>query len=185
MLQLDVVVSESFDETTSEFVTDTHTLELEHSLLSLSKWESKYQKPFLSKETKTEDEVLDYIVMMDLGAKTPPEVFQKIDNDQYFQINDYINAKLTATWFGKKGPGKPNTQAVTSELIYYWITAYEIPWAAENWHLSRLFTLLEVFSEERGSADKKKTVNRAGAESMAAERQRINAERKAQMQTQG
>lgn len=183
MLQLNITLSDSYDETTNEFVMDTRVLRLEHSLVSLSKWESKYEKPFLSQETKTLEETQDYIRMMDLGDNTPPEVFENLTNEDFFAINEYMNASMTATWFKGRGYTKPSSQGVTSELLYYWLTSYEIPWAAETWHLNRLFTLIKVFNEERGAKDKK--TNKKSAESMASERQRLNAERKAQMGTSG
>lgn len=151
-------------------------------MASLSKWESKYEKPFLSQETKTSEEILDYIMMMDLEDNTPPEVFGNLTNEHFHAINDYINAKRTATWFTKKGPAKKNRQTVTSELIYYWITSYEIPWEVERWHLNRLFTLIEVFNEERSSKEKPK---RNSSESLAAERRALNEARKKQMGTSG
>lgn len=175
MLQLKVILSESFDEASEEFVTEEVTLQLEHSLLSLSKWESKYEKPFLSDKEKSAAEIVDYVTMMDLSPETPTEVYASLSNENFHQINDYINSKQTATWFSKKGPNKKQTQTVTSELIYYWITTYEIPWVVETWHIGRLFTLIEVFNEER-SKDKKP--ERKSGESMAAERRRLNEERK-------
>ena len=182
MLQLNVLLSESYDEKNSSFLMETRTLKLEHSLVSLSKWESKYEKPFLSNETKTSEEILDYIRMMDLEEETPPEIFHHLTQEQFHQINDYINTKQTATWFNKKGKAKPNRQTVTSELIYYWITSYGIPWEVERWHLNRLFTLIEVFNEERSTKEKPK---RTSAESMAAERRALNEARKKQMGTSG
>ena len=184
MLQLDVILEESFDESTSEFVIVKRcTLKLEHSLVSLSKWESKYEKPFLDEKPKSEEEIVDYVQMMCLN-EPPPEAFLKLTTEHYLTINEYINAKMTATWFTERKHPKRNTQKVTSELIYYWITSYEIPWDVENWHLSRLFILIKVFQEERSTTSKDKP-NRQGAESMAAERQRINNERRAQMGTSG
>lgn len=182
MLQLDVLLSEGYDEATQTFILDTLTLKLEHSLVSLSKWEAEHEKPFLSNETKTSEEILDYIRLMDLGEETPPEVFHKLTNEQFLEINDYINARRTATWFNKKGKGKQNRQTVTSELIYYWITSYDIPWEVETWHLNRLFTLIEVFNEERSTKEKPK---RNSTESMAAERRALNEARKKQMGTSG
>ena len=182
MLQLDVILSESYDEAQEEFVTVTQTLKLEHSLVSLSKWESKYEKSFLADKEKSEEEVVDYVRMMCLEDDLPPEVFDKLTTAHFFTINDYINAKMTATWFAEKSHRKKQTQTVTSELIYYWITSYEIPWTVETWHLGRLFTLIKVFQEER-STDKKPKRN--STESLAAERRRINEERKREMGTSG
>lgn len=188
MLQLKVIVSETFNEETNEFNTKSWLLQLEHSLVSLSKWESKFEKPFLSNEERTSAEIFAYVQMMDLATDTPPEVFLKLTADDYKEINTYIHSKKTATWFNKPETKSPNRQVVTSELIYYWMTSYEIPWVAENWHLNRLFTLIEVFNEERKAEDGKsgkKSVNRKSVESIAAERRALNEKRKKEMGTNG
>lgn len=188
MLQLRVILKEEFDEETNEFIEETWRLRLEHSLVSLSKWESKFEKPFLSNEEKSQEEIFAYIQMMDLDEETPPEVFLKLSRDDYTAINEHIHGKKTATWFNKPEKKGPNRQTVTSELIYYWITSYEIPWEAQYWHLNRLFTLIEVFNEERKadeSKSKTKNVNRKSAESIAAERRALNEKRKREMQTNG
>ncbi|QAU06259.1 hypothetical protein SEA_RICKMORE_24 [Gordonia phage Rickmore] len=188
MLQLQVVMEESFDEKKQEFVTKTHRLRLEHSLVSLSKWESEYEKPFLDDKEKSQEEILAYVIMMDLDDDTPLEVFLKLSHEDFIKINDHIHGKKTATWFNKRPTKKKKTQTVTSELLYYWMTSYEIPWQAETWHLNRLFTLIEVFNEERAAAESKagnKSVNKVRKESMADERARLNAERRAALNTTG
>lgn len=185
MLQIDVVMSEKFDETTQEFITESWPLLLEHSLVSLSKWESKYEKPFLSETEKTLEEILDYVTMMDLSSETPPEVYSKLSNDQYLEINKYINAKRTATWFNELEDKKKSTQTVTSELIYYWLTSYEIPWEAQHWHLSRLFTLIKIFGAERSKHDTTNKQSRTGSESIAAQRRKLNEARRKQLGTSG
>lgn len=185
MLQINVVMAEDFDESTNEFVEETWPLCLEHSLVSLSKWESEYEKPFLSGEEKDPDEVMAYIRMMDLGPNTPPEVFENISNAQYMEINEYINAKRTATWFNELKKPSRNSQTVTSELVYYWMTSYEIPWEAQHWHLNRLFTLLKVFGAERSQHDKANKKTRSERESLADQRRRLNEERKKQLGTSG
>lgn len=184
MLQLNIQTSDGFNDETQTFVTETWTLKLEHSLVSLSKWESKYCRPFLTNASKTEDEILDYIKMMDLSEETPPEIFQKFSNDDYNAINKYINDKQTATWFNRQTKPRPSRQAITSELIYYWLTAYEIPWEAQTWHLNRLFTLIEVFSEERSSQDKK-GAKRTNTEGLAERNRRLNEQRKKELNTSG
>lgn len=184
MLQLQVVMSESYDEETQEFIEETWSLKLEHSLVSLSKWESKFEKPFLSGDDKTEIEIVSYIGMMDLADETPPEVFQNITSEQYEQINAHINAKMTATWFNRITKSTVNRQVVTSELIYYWMTSYDIPWVAEAWHLNRLFTLIEVFNEERSTSENKNT-NKKSGNSLAAERRALNEKRKREMGSSG
>ncbi|QPL14672.1 hypothetical protein SEA_SCHWARTZ33_27 [Gordonia phage Schwartz33] len=188
MLQLQVVLSEHFDEEKEEFVETTWRLKLEHSLVSLSKWEEKFEKPFLSKDEKSTEEIFAYVQMMDLDDDTPPEVFTKLSAEDYTAINEHINGKKTATWFNKPERKSRKTQTVTSELIYYWMTSYEIPWVAENWHLNRLFTLIDVFNEERRAAEEKnggKTVNRTKTESIAAQRRALNEQRKQQLNTTG
>lgn len=188
MLQLEIIVDEVFNEETNEFIIDSRVLQLEHSLVSLSKWESKFEKPFLGEEEKSSPEIFAYVMMMDLASDTPPEVFLKLSSDDYAKINKYIHSKNTATWFNKPDKKVPNRQVVTSELIYYWMTSYEIPWVAETWHLNRLFTLIEVFNEERKSEDSKsnkKNVNRKSSESLAAERRALNEKRKREMNTNG
>lgn len=183
MLQLDVVIKEDFNDETQEFIVQTWPLRLEHSLVSLSKWESKYEKPFLSSD-KTPEEVMDYVVMMDLSENTPPEIFLHITNEQFIQIDKHISAKKTATWFNDQSKPKKNRQTITSELIYYWMTSYEIPWEAENWHLNRLFTLIEVFNAER-SVGQKTNKSRAGSDSLAAQRRALNDQRKKELGTSG
>lgn len=186
MLQLQVVMSEDFDEATQEFIVETRQLKLEHSLASLSKWESKFEKPFLDKNQKTEVEILTYVQMMDVEENTPPEIFLRLTQEDYLTINEYINAKMTATWFNKSDtPKKTQTQVVTSELIYYWLTSYEIPWDVEHWHLNRLFTLIEVFSAERAAMDKKKGGNKANTRSLAEQRRALNEARRAEHNTSG
>ena len=188
MLQLQVVIHEKWDEDKNEFVQTTWPLKLEHSLVSLSKWESKFEKPFFGNTEKAKEEVIAYVMMMDLGDKTPLEVFLSLAAEDYTAISQYIHSKKTATWFNKRTDNKPSTQVITSELIYYWMTSYEIPWEAQHWHLNRLFTLIEVFTEERNAADSKsggKTVNRSSANSLAARRKALNEQRKKAMGTSG
>lgn len=188
MLQLQVVIKEEFDEEANEFIEETWRLRLEHSLVSLSKWESKFEKPFLSNDEKSTEEIFSYIQLMDLDEETPPEVFLSLNTEDYVAINEYIHGKKTATWFNKPKQKGINRQSVTSELIYYWITSYEIPWEAQYWHLNRLFTLIEVFNEERKadeSKSKTKNVNRKSSESLAAERRALNAKRRQEMNTTG
>lgn len=181
MLQLNVVLSEDYDEGSQEFVVETWPLKLEHSLVSLSKWESKHEKPFLSSDEKTVEEILDYIQLMDLD-ETPPEIFQKLSDEQYLAVNEYINAKMTATWFHEIKKSKINRQTITSELIYYWMTSYQIPWVAETWHLNRLFTLIKVFGAEASAHDK---TNNVGKDNLASQRRALNEQRKRELETSG
>lgn len=159
MLQIPVTVEpEKWDSEKEEFIPPkTVTLTLEHSLVSISKWESKWCKPFLSdKGDKTDEETLDYIRCMTITQNVNPSVYEHITNREIDIITDYINAPKTATTFGDDGSKKKkkNKQIVTNELIYFWMIAHGIPHEYEKWHLNRLLTLIQVCEAER--APKKK-----------------------------
>lgn len=173
MLKLKVVIEEFYDETSEEFIQKTYELELEHSLLSMSKWESKYEKPFLSDDDKTDEEVLDYVSMMILTEDYPPDIINFLDSKNVEEINDYIKAKMTATWFSENQRGGLNQEKITSELIYYWMTSYQIPWEAETWHLNRLFTLIRVFNVKNSKKEKMKP-REAAARRRAMNEQRLS-----------
>lgn len=146
MLQVIVQISpEMWDEKNEVFVDPkTVTLQLEHSLVSISKWESKWHKPFLSKDEKTYDETIDYIKCMTLTQNVKPDVYNHLSNDNVIEINSYIGDSMTATTFGKDRGGPPNREIITSEVIYYWMIALNIPFECQKWHLNRLLTLIRV-----------------------------------------
>ena len=160
MLQITIPFTEFYDEKNNTFITvEEQTLNLEHSLVSLSKWESKWCKPFISKERLSAEESLDYIRCMTLTENVPPEVYHAIPDATIETISDYISKKMTATWFsdnGKKG-GKKNSRPVTAEVIYHWMIAFNIPVEFENWHLNRLITLIRVCDEENKPSKKRST----------------------------
>lgn len=180
MLTIVVPGVEMFDEKSQEFVTkDDVTLELEHSLVSLSKWESIYEKPFLGKDEKGVDEVLDYIKLMTLTPNVPEGTFLKLSEANILAINGYIDAKMTATWF-QDPPGAPQSRdVITSELIYYWLISFNIPFECETWHLNRLFTLIRVCNVKQA---KPKKMSRG---EIAARNREINAQRRKQLGTTG
>ena len=180
MLKILVGSSENFDEGRSEFVSTGGTfLELEHSLLALSKWESEFEKPFLGKAEKSGEEVLGYVRCMCLTPDIPPELFQHLSEDDITAINTYIDAKMTATWFSEQ-PGAPRTsEVITAELIYYWMTVFSIPFECENWHLNRLFTLIRICNIKQA---KPKKMSR---NEIAARNRELNAQRKQQLGTTG
>lgn len=180
MLVLRVGETESYDESTTEFVKEGGIiLELEHSLLALSKWEAKHEKPFLGKESKSSEEVLDYVKCMILDPDFPPEVLHQLSKENFEDINSYIEAKMSATYFSE-APGAPSTRdVITSELIYYWMTVFQIPFECENWHINRLFTLIRVCNIKQS---KPKKMSRG---ELAARNRELNAQRKAQLGTTG
>lgn len=145
MLQITVPSSESFNERTGEFVYTKETvLQLEHSLLSLSKWEAKWQKPFLWTNEKTYEETIDYIRCMTLNKGVDPNVYYRLDEGHFKQIGEYIDNPMTATTFTEHAKGKRSSEIVTSELIYYWMVALQIPFECQKWHLNRLLTLVQI-----------------------------------------
>lgn len=180
MLTIVVLGVEMFDDESQEFTTkDDVTLELEHSLVSLSKWESKHEKPFLGKVEKTTEEVFDYIKCMTLTPNVPDQVFSKFSEKNYNEINEYIEAKMTATWFSEI-PGAPKSRdVITAELIYYWMVIFQIPFECENWHLNRLFTLIRICNVKQS---KPKKMSRS---EIAARNRELNTQRKAQLGTSG
>lgn len=180
MLKITVGAEDAFDEATQEFVSiGGVVLQLEHSLVSLSKWESEFEKPFLSDTEKTPEELLGYVKAMSLDPNVPEEVFQRLSADNFGAINDYINARMSATWFNEP-PGAPKSrETVTSELIYYWLTVFQIPFDAETWHLNRLFTLIRVCNVKSA---KPKKMSRS---EMADRNRRLNEQRRAQLGTKG
>jgi hypothetical protein len=154
MLRLTVVTAENFDDSKSEFVaSSTVVLDLEHSLVSLSKWEAKWEVPFLNNEKKTDEQVLDYIRMMFSGDEFPEHVLSSFKEEHYQQINAYIEAKMTATWFGNRQE-QPSREIVTAELIYYWMIALAIPFECQDWHLNRLLTLIKVCNTKNAPSQK-------------------------------
>lgn len=133
MLEITIPAGEAYDERSGEFITfEGQTLRLEHSLLSLSKWESKWHKAFFSKKEKTPEETIDYIRCMVLTKNVNPNAYLFLTENNVQQINAYIEDPMTATTFYDSNQGKSGNETVTSELIYYWMVALNIPWTCEN-----------------------------------------------------
>lgn len=120
-------------------------LTLEHSLLSMSKWESIHEKPFFGREAKTQEETVSYVTQMILEDDYPVDYFSRLTEAQFKQIAEYINAKRSATTFGPEPQQRGQAEAITSELIYYWLVQFNIPFhPTETWHLSRTMTLIKI-----------------------------------------
>lgn len=181
MLEISFQPGEEFDESTAQFLKHPAViLKLEHSLVSLSKWESKWEKPFLSNDDKTSEETLSYINCMSLDGEIPIRTLQLLGNEQVAAINEYISSKMTATWFAQQQKQAGRQDIITAELIYYWMIEAGIPSEFEAWHLERLFTLIRVIGNKR-SPDKKK-MSRAD---LAARNRELNEQRRAQLGTSG
>jgi len=180
MLRIIVPGIELYDEVREEFTNaEGFVLELEHSLVSLSKWESLYEKPFLSKEKHTDQEVIDYIRAMILNDNYPEEVIERISKENFEQVHAYIDAKMTATWFTENKNEPKSREIITAELIYYWMIKLNIPIEFERWHLNRLFTLIKVFNLKDG---KQRKMSRS---EILARNREINAQRKSEFGTSG
>lgn len=181
MLTLTVPGIEHFDTEKKEFVTiGDFVIELEHSLVSLSKWEEIYEKPFLSNDDKTNEEIFSYIKIMTLTPEVPPEVFERLSKDNLEAINEYLNAKRTATWFNDTPNAPRSREVITAELIYYWMTSFQIPMEPfQHWHLNRLFTLIKVHNLKNA---KPKPM---GKQEALARQRELNAQRRAKLGSSG
>ena len=177
MLRITLPESEQYNEETEEFITfKTQELQLEHSLVSLSKWESKWGKPFLTKKEKTVEESIDYVRCMTLTQNVDPEVYKRITPDIVDSVAKYIENPMTATTFSKKSNQPPNHEVVTAELIYYWMIAYNVPFECQKWHLNRLMTLINVCQIKNEPPKKMgtKALGNRNAALNAARRQSLN-----------
>ena len=175
--------AEYYDENKEEFFTKPgtkeQTLQLEHSLVSLSKWESKWRRPFLSKPPETLEETIDYIKCMTITKNVNPEVYDNLTEENIEQIKAYINAPMTATTFYDEKITKRNREIVTSELIYYWMISLQIPSDYEKWHINRLLTLIRVCNI-KNQPPKKRSRREIMSRNAA-----LNAARKRQLNTNG
>ena len=180
MLQITIPAGELWDERKQEFVkVEERTLQLEHSLISLSKWESKWCKCFFSKESKTAEETIDYIKCMTLTQNVKQDVYDHLTKENIDEINKYIEAPMTATHFYEDKNNRPSREAITSELIYYWMIALNIPFECQKWHINRLLTLIRVCNVKNQppkKMSKRELMSRNAA---------LNAARRKQLNTHG
>lgn len=153
MLILTISPKELYDETRNEFIEcPSVTLQLEHSLLSISKWEAKWKKPFMDKKEKTYEEFIDYVRCMTITPKVDPTVYLRLTQKHFKAIDQYIHDPMTATTFHSWKQEKPGKKIITSELVYYWMVAAQIPWEAEKWHFNRLMTLIRIYGIENSNS---------------------------------
>ena len=180
MLEIHVSEKEWWDETQEVFMkTPAATLQLEHSLVSLSKWEAKWQKPFLSNDDKTSEETLDYIRCMTINRNVKPYVYKALGSDNLKLITNYIASPQTATTITHRGnPPKGQKEIYTSEVIYYWMIMYGIPFECQKWHLNRLLTLIEV-------CNAKQNPQKMSRSAIYEQNKALNAARRAKMHSKG
>ena len=179
MLKITIPAREYYDDRKKEFVAMSAVdLELEHSLASLSKWESKWEIPYFSEDPKTDEQVLDYIRCMVTNKVVDISTIHRIPNQDLERVKDHIEAKMTATWFSPQKQTGPSP-VVTSEIIYYWMVESGIPFECEHWHLNRLLTLVKVCHEKR------KPEKKLSASEIADRNRRLNEERLKKYNTTG
>lgn len=180
MLKINVAEEEHFDDETSEFFcSGGFELEFEHSLISLSKWESFHQKPFLDKADKTPEEIASYVECMLLTPNPPEDFIKQLTDSNVAKINAYIASDQSATTFGEMPDHRGPREVITSELIYYWLVAFNIPFEVETWHLNRLFALIRICNVKNSKPQK---MSRAEA---AQRRHALNEKRRAELGTNG
>lgn len=180
MLQITVPTSECWDDSKQEFVeVKGGVLKLEHSLVSISKWESKWCKSFLNTNEKSIEETIDYIRCMTLTQNVDPNIYNNLSNKNIEDIKNYINAPMTATVFYNTENSSSNREVVTAELIYYWMIAYNIPFECQKWHINRLLTLVRVCGI-KNNPPKKMSRGEIMRRNAA-----LNAQRRKQMNTKG
>lgn len=180
MLQINIPAQEYYDERNEMFINvPAVTLKLEHSLVAISKWESKWNKAFLGKREKTREETLDYIRCMTLNEYVDPIVYSELTNADLYKVKEYLEAKMTASCLPERDKGESG-DTVTSELIYYWMVALQIPFECQYWHLNRLLTLIQICNM-KNNPDKRKM----SREELFARNRALNAERRAKYHSRG
>lgn len=173
MLEITIPKKEMFNETLGKFIyTKEQKIKMEHSLVSISKWEMKYHKPYLSKDNKTLEESLYYLQCMTITQNVDPLIYYSIDYQTTQLIRDYMENPMTATVIHNRKPMKQRRGFVTSELVYFWMFSYGIPIECEKWHFNRLMKLIEVFSVENSN-------QKMSPKDLASYNSKINAARRA------
>lgn len=183
MLTIIIKSVELYDDASKEFYnTEEVNLQLEHSLVSLSKWESKWEKPFLGNDQKTTEQTIDYVRCMTISEGVSPEVYTYLTDENIKEISSYIDAKMSATWFNEdhmKARGTIKKEIITAEIIYYWMISLTIPFECQYWHLNRLLTLIKVCNQ------KNQPEKKMGKQDLIARNRALNEARRAQYNTNG
>ena len=180
MLQVTIPAGELYNEETGEFLhTREQRLTLEHSLVSLARWESRWHKPFLSRKPKSWEESVDYVRCMTLTQNVDPLCYQFLTKPLMERILAYIDEPMTATTFSKAEEKRFSREVITAEVIYYWMISFSIPMECQKWHLARLMTLITVC--DRKSSPGRKMSRKA----LAAQNRALNAKRCQEMGTRG
>lgn len=175
MLEITIPGEEGFDENEDRFLSTKPEVrvKLEHSLVSVSKWESEIQVAFLGKHQKSEKELFRYIELMMLNPPDDETAITRLSAANASEIKDYISSPASATRLMQLPGGGNSREVITSELIYYWMVALQIPWEAQHWHLNRLLTLVDLIQRKQNSGNTK--MSKAD---MAKQRARINQQRR-------
>jgi hypothetical protein len=180
MLRIIIEAVEAFDDNTQTFITfDEVVVELEHSLLSVSKWESKHQIPFLSPGKKSKEEIIDYLKDMVITPDIGLDALDRCSQKNLVEIQEYIDSSQSATTFGEMPERRGRGEVITSELIYYWMIAFNVPFECQQWHLNRLFALIRICNIKNS---KQKKIPR---HELALRNRELNAKRKAKLGTSG
>ena len=195
MLEIKIEAKEGWDPNANDgngglINTKPMVLCLEHSLVSLSKWEAKFKKPYLSDTEKTDEEIMYYIKCMTITQNVDPAVYKLLNKNDLKAINDYVMDSMTATWFSdnrKKVEGQPPTpqskEIITSELIYYWMISYQIPFECQKWHLNRLLTLIRICNVKEKQANGKN--GKMSKRDILSQNRALNAARRQRLGTKG
>lgn len=183
MLHIEIPDVELYDEINNEFkIRKGASIVMEHSLLSLAKWESKYHKPFLTDDEKSLEETIEYYKCMTITQNVDPSVYQNITPAISRQIDDYMSNTMSATTFREfPGSNKLNNDGsfISAEIIYYWMISLNIPFECQKWHLNRLMTLIRVVTEKNAPTKK------IPKSDLLARQRRLNEERKRKFNTSG
>lgn len=179
MLEITIPDTELFDGVENFIHVKEQTLRLEHSLVSLSKWESKWHKPYLSKKKKTLAESQDYVRCMTITQNVDPNVYLAIKPNLLRIVDAYINDSMTATTFHNIRKRGGQQETITAEIIYYWMTCYNIPFECQKWHLNRLLTLINVCNVKSQKPEK------VSPAELRAQHRAINAANRKKFNTRG